>query len=168
MLAANANLPRFQCSGSGIFAGRSGALKVFVSRSATTKILVAKVPIKTDLTGTCDAPQSSCKNDLEMGAENKPNHELGSIDDDDSSDDNTEKVSGSFLEALQKMSTESLINRTELYQEDLTQFTIEFLDFSKTKKQSGNVCNNGLCCNYTVEVTDNGENDDKVRFCEPF
>lgn len=45
LLAANANWQTQNCTGSGIYAGRAGALKLFVSRKPTSKVLIAKVPI---------------------------------------------------------------------------------------------------------------------------
>lgn len=44
LLAANINWPSLRCSGSGIYAGCSGALEVFVSEKSTTKVLIAKLP----------------------------------------------------------------------------------------------------------------------------
>lgn len=46
LLASNANWPEQNITGSGIYAGRRGALKVFVSEMHASKVLVAKVPIE--------------------------------------------------------------------------------------------------------------------------
>lgn len=46
LLGANANWLLGNTTGSGIYGGRAGALKVFVSEISTSKVLVAKVPIE--------------------------------------------------------------------------------------------------------------------------
>lgn len=158
MLAANANLPQFHCSGSGIFAGRLGALKVFVSQTASTKILIANVPIERDSSDTCEAPLLSCGNEPENLSFIESHQEIGS-------DGNEDKVGGSFLEALNRMSDDNSSTNEDLYQDDLTKFTVLFLDFSKNKIQNGSVCTSDTCCHYSIEVQDMGENNEKVCFC---
>lgn len=47
-------------------------------------------------------------------------------------------------------------NYLNLWKEDLTEYSIQFLDFTKNTTQIGEVCNSGICCKYIVEVSDNG------------
>lgn len=159
-MAANANLPQFHCSGSGIYAGRLGALSVFVSLTASTKILIANVPIERDSSDTCEAALSSCGNEPEKLSFIESHHEIGS-----DGNEAINKVGGSFLEALNRMSEDNTSTNEDLYQEDLTKYTVLFLDFSKNKIQNGSVCTSDTCCHYSIEVQDMGENNEKVCFC---
>ncbi|XP_055305811.1 vanin-like protein 1 [Sitodiplosis mosellana] len=43
-----------------------------------------------------------------------------------------------------------------LFQDDITEYTVTFLDFSRSLGQSGSVCNKAICCDYNIEVSDNG------------
>lgn len=49
-----------------------------------------------------------------------------------------------------------------LSKENLTQFSVNFLDFASNPSQVGSVCNKAICCKYIIEVSDNGEQDGKV------
>ncbi|XP_055305810.1 vanin-like protein 1 isoform X2 [Sitodiplosis mosellana] len=51
-----------------------------------------------------------------------------------------------------------------LFQDDLTEYSVTFLDFSENLKQSGKVCNKAICCDYNIEVSDNGELDGKSTY----
>lgn len=46
---------------------------------------------------------------------------------------------------------------------NLSKFSVKFLNFNDKVSQSGTVCNNNICCNYSVAVSDNGEVKGKVR-----
>ncbi|XP_055305813.1 vanin-like protein 1 [Sitodiplosis mosellana] len=140
LLAANVNAPSMMYSGSGIYSGRSGALQVIVSESPATKILIAKIPI--DPLPTEHYPSRKYKATKGNCIENK----------------------------LKINSNESSFQpkkypfEMKLYQDNLTEYTVTFLDFSKNLKQSGKVCNKAICCDYNIEVSDNGELDGKSSY----
>ncbi|XP_055307902.1 vanin-like protein 1, partial [Sitodiplosis mosellana] len=140
LLAANINEPSMMYSGSGIYSGRSGALQVIVSESPATKILIAKIPI--DPLPTEHYPSRKYKATKGNCIENK----------------------------LKINSNESSFQpkkypfEMKLYQDNLTEYTVTFLDFSKNLKQSGKVCNKAICCDYNIEVSDNGELDGKSSY----
>lgn len=130
MLAANKNVPIVQCSGSGIYSGRSGALEIFVSEVAATKILVSKVPV-----------------DLQPAIDNL-------LKENESVDEIKLESHSVFHSAENTKETQyiSIMN-----QDNLTEFTVKFLNFHENPSQTGTVCNNGICCNYNIEVSGRGE-----------
>ncbi|XP_031634793.1 vanin-like protein 2 [Contarinia nasturtii] len=138
LLAANQNIPVVQCSGSGIYSGRSGALKVFVSETAATKILIANVPV--DLPANDDV-LSTFESD-EVGKEMK-----------------LDTRSVYYSEENKGMQYISNMN-----QDNLTEFSVKFLNFHKSNSQAGTVCNNGICCYYNIEVTDKGEQEGNTSY----
>lgn len=139
-MAANANTKMIianapnPTSGSGIYAGRSTALDVFYSSIPTTKILIADVPI--------DLPSQSTRKDDENNI---------------------------FVEkAAQMEDLPNGINVDKKYDENISQqvmssFSIEFLDFSKGLSHNGTVCNGDFCCEFDIDVIDNGSNDKMVN-----
>lgn len=139
MIIANTINPT---SGSGIYAGRSTALDVFFSATPTTKILVANIPIDFQSQST----RSNDENDALVGSA-APEENLPTEFEADKAD-------------KQKYDT-------GISQEDMHLYTIEFLDFSKGLSQNGSVCNGGFCCNYDIDVVDNGSSDKKVKFFFP-
>lgn len=50
----------------------------------------------------------------------------------------------------------------QVFQENMTLFTIEFFDFSKRLNYNGTICNGDFCCNYDIDVIDSGSQDGKV------
>lgn len=136
LLAANANIPNMKSSGSGIYAGRFGALKTFMSETAASKILIAEVPINRD-------------------AENFNADELVTSEIDIKNDNEGNKETNPFLAG-------STAYTFDLLQENLSNYSIAFLNFTGNSSQTGSVCNNGMCCNFDIEVSDNGVQDDKV------
>lgn len=97
LLAANRNCPSEGSSGSGIYAGRFGALKTFVSEEARNSILIADVP--------CNL---------------QSRHEMERISHSD--EQNEDK---SFLSEEQIVSSDN--SELNLWQEDLRKYTIEIL-----------------------------------------
>lgn len=37
---------------------------------------------------------------------------------------------------------------------DLSNYTVKFLDFTQAKEQSGDVCNGQVCCSYAVNISE--------------
>ncbi|XP_055305835.1 vanin-like protein 1 [Sitodiplosis mosellana] len=126
LLAANANQPSLGFSGSGIYGGRSGALQVIVNQTPATKILRAKIPVDPLPT---EHFQSKSDKATEVAIK-QPNE-------------------WSFRPDKSRF-------EMKLHQDNLTEYTVKFLDFSKNLKQSGKVCNKAFCCDYNIEVSDNG------------
>lgn len=160
LLAANANLPRFHGSGSGIYAGRLGALKVFVSQTVTTKILISKVPIERGATNLYRSPSTFNVRNSKMGTTFESGLDMTS------GDDESGTVSGSFLEAMNRMGERSLASKKGLRKKSLIGYSVKFLDFSRNTSQTGKLCINGTCCHYSFEVEDNGEKYNKVCFLQ--
>lgn len=144
LLAANANTKMIianttnPTSGSGIYAGHSTALDVFFSSTPATKILIANIPIDFPPQSTQSHDENNVLVESAAPMENLP-IEFG-VDKSDKQSVYDEGIS----------------------QEDMHLFTIEFLDFSKGLSHSGRVCNGDFCCNYDIDVVDNGSNDKKV------
>lgn len=44
-----------------------------------------------------------------------------------------------------------------LWKEDLSKYSIRFLDFATNSTQTGELCQNDICCRYSIDVKDNGE-----------
>lgn len=139
MLAANANLPTLKSSGSGIYAGRLGALKAFITETAKTKILIAKVPIDRHLP---DFNRNTLDNRANSGA--------------DFESDSQNKVAYPYLDRS--------FDTFDLLQDDLSKYNVKFLNFTESASQAGTVCNNGICCKYNIEITANGMQDQTVGF----
>lgn len=146
LLAANINWPSLNCSGSGIYAGRLGALEVFYSRFATTKVLIAKVPVD---------PQSSA-------AENIPS-KMDVIENPVLIEENLQTID-------ETPSNEADRNKVEIdkhfSQDNLKVFAIEFLDFSKKLYHEGRVCQDGICCYYDIVISRDRMKTEKVRSFE--
>lgn len=49
-----------------------------------------------------------------------------------------------------------------LSQDDLTEFTVKFLNFTSNFIELGKVCNKAICCHYEIEVEDVGPIEGKV------
>lgn len=157
LLAANVNWPSIKCSGSGIYSGRSGALDVFVSATPKSKLLIAKVPV--------EPPTVEHRLPLEekFPAESSENQRLTrSTSDSDSDEPSLKNIAGQFLDYFKTTKTEKIPEEIILSQDDLSEFTVRFLNFTENLSQNGVVCNNGVCCNYTIRVNDNGATDGKV------
>lgn len=105
LLGAGANNPCFGSTGTGIFAGRQGALKSVFQETETNRILVSRITKKP---GT-----------------------------------NTNLV-------RQKMATSS--PSILLTKEDINVHEFAILNESITSEQEHNLCYNGLCCNFKVQM----------------
>lgn len=154
LLAANINWPSEKCSGSGIYAGRLGALETFVSQTPTTKVLIAKVPTT--------LPNQS----LEHAT---PNFELiGNGNSDETFIDYEtieSNMDANLFEGL--LENEEVLYDRQVAQDDMTVFSVEFLDFSQQSSHIGTVCNENVCCRYDIDVSDNGYQIGKVKiYCE--
>lgn len=153
LLAANINWPSMQCSGSGIYAGRLGALNVFVSESPVTKILIAKVPTALPVVAVeRDLPKFEFVQNA-VYSENFPKY--------DTFESSLNEFSN-LSDSLGHLEVEDLSYEILLSQDDLTKFTVQFLDFSKGLSQKGTACNEGICCSYDISVSDHGEQVEKV------
>lgn len=149
LLAANINWPNQNCSGSGIYAGRMGALESFVSQSPTTKILIAKVP-----TALPDESTSNRSPELELVDNNIPTEKLPKYE--------TFEIVNEISLFDDVLEDPEIFYDRKLLQDDMTVFSVEFLDFSTQQSQRGKVCNDGFCCHYDIDVSDNGPKDGKV------
>lgn len=141
LLAANANdnLGLWSHSGSGIYAGHMGTLDIFVSTTATTKILIANVPANPSLL--------PIENDIE---------EIEVIENTNSMENLSTKL------GVDKNVNEKYNH--QVLQENMTQFTIEFLDFSKRLSYNGTICNgDDFCCHYDIDVIDSGSHEGTVN-----
>lgn len=144
-LAANANWHDYQSTGTGIYAGRLGALRTFVdSQVEQSKVLVARVPIRlpTDDDDFTDLETQSNPNtnDLLKSHTFKLRNDI------------TARVRSDVKPEYDKY----------VLQQDMKPFAIEFLDFSERANHSGTVCKDGLCCHYEVDIKDNGAQDDDL------
>lgn len=161
LLAANVNWPSIKCSGSGIYAGRSGALKLFVSESPKTKILIAKIPCELPTVEHQLSKSQSVSYKIGMTSENQRlTHSTFNLDNESNDDDD---IAGTFVDYVKNGDPEKIApSEIILSQDDLSEFSVRFLNFSENPNQYGMVCNNAICCNYTIQVNDNGETDGKV------
>lgn len=147
-MAANINWPSLHCSGSGIYAGRLGALDVFYSQIAKTKVLIAKVPADPQSFTSEHSPWTPV--DIEnpiLIEENLPPHET--------------------IETEINRVSEIEIDK-HFSQDNLKVFAIEFLDFSKSLYHDGRVCQGGICCYYDIVIDRNRMQMGKVRFFRKF
>lgn len=143
MLAANINWPKRSCSGSGIYAGRLGALESFVSESPTTKVLIAKVPIIRP-----DATIPSSQSLFELIDNSVSSEKVLEYETIESA---TElKHNNHFVEGGDPILDDKLL------QDDMTVFNVTFLDFETKSNHKGKLCNGGVCCHYDIDVSDNG------------
>lgn len=140
LLAANINWPSLNCTGSGIYAGRLGALEVFVSRTATTKVLIAKVPINSPAIE--DATSQLVHTDKMISVQNI----LPTTD-------------------TCPMEIDAIPNEMDNHfsQDNMTTFAIEFLDVAKQFDHNGMVCKDGICCHYKIVINRCGVRAKKVR-----
>ncbi|XP_055305808.1 vanin-like protein 1 [Sitodiplosis mosellana] len=158
LLAANVNAPSIKCSGSGIYGGRSGALQVIVSESPATQILIAKIPID-------PLPAEHYSSKIDKATEgNRLSRSFLQLE-----TDSDEINFGNFVENSLNFSNSNIQPgdvpfEMNLKQENLIEFTVTFLNFSESLKQSGTVCNKAICCDYNIEVSDNGELDGKSSY----
>lgn len=147
-MAANINWPERHCTGSGIYAGRLGALEVFVSQTPMTKVLVAKVPAD---------PQSS-------SIENNPSESFPIIENPISIQKTLPSYETIEIDAnpneIDKLSEIGIDNY--FLQDNMTVFAIEFLDFSKQLHHNGKICQNDTCCHYDIAVNRNRMQSEKV------
>lgn len=142
---ANANVGLFaHYSGSGIYTGRMAALDIFVTKTASTKILIANVPI--------DSPSPSDDNDVE--AFEIANEEIKFTKD-------TTKMEKSSSWFERSGSANGTYDR-QVIQENLTLYTIEFLDLTKPRSYNETVCSGDLRCHYEIDADDIGAQDGMV------
>lgn len=142
-LAANANWHDYQSSGTGIYAGRLGALKTFVdSQVEQTRVLVAKVPIQlpSDDYIETELQSESIANDFTKTDAHKLRNDIT---------------------ARMRSNAEPEYDKYVL-QQNMTSFAVEFLDFSERTNYNGTVCKNGLCCHYDIDISYNGVQDDNL------
>lgn len=137
LLASNVNAFRINTTGSGIYHGRAGALKLFTSEISTTKVLVAKVPI--DLPAENETP--IYRSDEEI--KEYPSKEVIQ---------NAPPKNISFFDTMN-------------IKKVMDSYTVHFLDFSKQSTFAGKVCNKTFCCNYEVEISNNTESTVKYGVC---
>lgn len=52
----------------------------------------------------------------------------------------------------------------DLLEDDLSRYTVKFLNFTENLSQAGRVCNNGICCNYNVVISEIDGEHQKVCF----
>lgn len=109
-----------------------------------TKILIASVPV-----------DSASDDDRQSTSDPGLNHEI--------SNEIRVKARSVIIDSETSDETQYVMN-TNMHQDNLTEFTVIFLDFSEKNRQNGTVCNNAVCCNYDVEVSDMGTLDGKVSF----
>lgn len=127
-MAANTNSQRYNASGSGIYAGRLGALNMFVSPTkAITKVLVAKVPTKLP-------PDNFMPKYMPRSAKRSNFEQSNDVDNED---------------------VEQLYDKT-MGQEDMKSYEVEFLDFTTRSRFNGTVCKGKICCHYDIDISDNG------------
>lgn len=127
-----------------------GALESFVSQSPTTKILIAKVPtILPDESSSNSSPELELV-DSNIPTEKLPKYETFELDNEISLFDNV-------------FEDPELLYDTKLLQDDMTVFSVKFLDFSTQQSQTGRVCVQDFCCRYDIDVSDNGPQDGKVQ-----
>lgn len=150
MLAANINWPSAQCSGSGIYAGRLGALETFVSQSPATKVLIAKVPTT--------LPDISLENDIpKLEIIEKNNIPIEKLSKYESFESEMDEIPYEC-----QLEDEEVLYDQKVAQDDMTVFSVKFLDFSKDTSHTGTVCNEEVCCRYDIDVSDNGYQPGKV------
>lgn len=130
LLAANANWQIVNTTGSGIYAGRLGAQKVYFSEIPRSQVLVARLPIN-------------------LPSENeivhiKPDKDIKVFP----------KIDDRLIDEFYKPFYDDL-----LIQEKMHLLTVEFLDFSLQTNFSGVVCQDDFCCNYDIEVSKNSDPD---------
>lgn len=154
------NSPVLRCSGSGIYSGRSGALKVFVSETPKTEILISKVPV--------NLPSDGLPKFVSIPKNINETHETSSTSEpkDDQHENYFEKITTKIFGHSKRNSTEELLGAMNLGQDDLEQFSVKFLNFTTNSSQIGTVCSNYICCNYHIEVEDNGLVKGKVSYCK--
>lgn len=143
-MAANANSQRYNASGTGIYAGRLGALKVFISPTkAITKVLVAKVPTKLP----------SDDHTIEKAPRNVKHNPIEALQEQNEKESNENESVKQLYDKL-------------IGQEDMKSYVVEFLDFTKRLRYNGTVCNGRICCHYDIDISDNGaHNQEQVIFC---
>lgn len=156
LLAANINWPSLHCSGSGIFSGRFGALEAFVSQTPTTKVLIAKVPSMPSNETPQSQPQSESPQlqliDNSTCIGNIPKYETFGLE------------IGVNSTGMKDMTT---LYDDQLGQEDMTAFTVQFLDFSTYSNHTGTVCNGRVCCRYNIDTFDHGQLNGMVCYFSP-
>lgn len=132
-------------------------MKVFVSESPQTKILIAKVPIDPPSYEYQLRETDKVTKEKRLKTRSLSNSEF------DSNDINFGNFVGNFFNFFRtNLKPEDLPYEINLSQDDLTEFTVTFLDFATNSSQIGSVCNKAICCNYSIEVSDNGEVQGKV------
>lgn len=140
------------CSGSGIYSGRSGALATTVSQVPRTQVIVAKVPI--------NLPTRKPINKL------RPN--IVFVDNEIPIDEHSkhENIGTEVLIQSNETDLKSVgkIFDNNLKQDDMSKFTVKFLNVTLHSNQSGSVCHKDVCCEYNVDIRDNGQQAEKVRF----
>lgn len=128
-MAADVSYPVSGATGSGIYAGRFGALNSFISETQEMKILKANVP--------CD---------------------LNNVDEN--------SIERKF--AVEKNDYSARGSSLNIWQENLKDYTVEFLDFSKKQQHNGKICHKQFCCEYSISVCDRGNLYNSVRYMSQY
>lgn len=129
LLAADVSYPVSGATGSGIYAGRFGALNSFISETQEIKILKANVP--------CD---------------------LNNVDEN--------SIERKF--AVEKNEYSARGSSLNIWQENLKDYTVKFLDFSKKQQHNGKICHKQFCCEYSISVCDRGNLYNSVRYISEY
>lgn len=137
LLASNANWLLVNTTGSGIYHGRAGALKVYVSGISTSKVLVARVPI--NLPAENEVP--FIKPDEEIKEYPKMNDHVNI-----------------------NRGIKPLFDNRQI-QMDLSRLLVEFLDFSSQSTFNGSVCHWNFCCKYDIKISINTASTVKNGVC---
>lgn len=120
-----------KCTGSGIYAGRLGALKIIVNQTAMTTVLIAKVPADPrsyNAHGTTQSQSSFIANPVSINEIHSP---------------------------YSQETNRDLQTDEHFAQDDMSVFAIKFLDFSKKLYHDGMVCQEGICCYYDIAINRN-------------
>lgn len=138
LVAANANWQAVNTTGSGIYAGRLGAQKVFFSEIPTSKVLVARLPI--NLPSEDETPYI------------KPDEEI--------------KEYPKYVQRLTQDDNFKPVFYKNVRQDNMDLAKVRFLDFIASTNFSGTVCMGDFCCSYNIEISkNNGPNvDNGVSF----
>lgn len=129
LLASNANWLVLNTTGSGIYHGRAGALKVYVSGISTSKVLVARVPINLPTEDGEETPV--IRPDEEIKEYPKMNDHVNV-----------------------NRGIKPLFDKRQI-QMDLDRLQVEFLDFSSQSTFNGSLCQWNFCCKYDIKISIN-------------
>lgn len=121
-------------TGSGIYAGRFGALKAIFSETAMAKVLIAKVPNNPRLAIEKMALQTTSNKNSNRLQANIVTHET--------------------TQATRQAKDVSNPDEIDLFfSEDVSaDFTMAFLNFSQQLHHDGAICKDGICCHYSIDI----------------